>query len=487
MALPLLALMGSVAGASLQRILASSRGVVDARTVGGAIFPWCGGLVLVAGFLLPREIAVGAPLGAAKHVISASYLLGVAIFSSFLLPPLLASGNTSRIAAGMTLVALLISIATGIQPPNESDEGDYVVSAIALATTGTTRVDRVVQSGAMRQYYGNNFPSTWRTFERSARAGKPPHSFSLRASGYPLILLPFVALGMKVALLPVRWYVTYLAGLVAFYCYARIVHMICLEFRARSSFTFISSVFSLPILYYVTETLPELWMALGTAACVLLASRAIREAVPRETSSAAGILSIGLLILHERMLPVTLVISVWGLVRAPNRTRYLAWALTASAVLAIASASPIAYRVMKWLPGVAAATDGRVFTTGRIARNALAMLFLPAIGLFAILPSAIIAIPGLLVGNRAVRLGGAIFGAGFALMLIYPQPWDSVPHGRFLIPYLPALIPALTEGERVLDRHPWGRRLCKIALAVQLGVAWPFLAAPTAWRSVITI
>lgn len=473
-----LPLAGALLGLLLSRLLSWAG---EPSGASGALLPWLAILFAPTLFLLPpgRFDMTGSPLGPAKHIFSAAWMLGVGAYACFLLPPLLREFKPARLAAGFTALALLVSLCLAIQPPNESDEGDYVAAALALSRSGTTRIDRAQESGIIDAYYFGALPSSWTYYAARLRAGEPVNRYSFRMIGYPLLLAPFSHAALLFSTPTARWFVSYLPGL---FGYALLVFSLSCwlaTYGRRNGWTLTAMASALPFLYFTTNTQPEIWMAAGVMGCLHLACLH-RDGRISDLAAAWPVLLLPLL--HERMAVFTLVFLLHLLVHSRHRLRLLGFAVPVSLPVLLSFA---ATQQFHW-PTHAPHAYGTVpfWAPARWCQAVLFHLFSFDMGIFIRVPTLLMLFAaGRRPWPRGSGLGLSLFAAYFLLIVTYPHTFDSWPHVRYLVPALPALLPLLAAGAAQSDETAPARRMIQIfLLGVQQAISWPFLAVPHFWR-----
>lgn len=464
-------------------------------TPGAILLPWTGTLILPIIFILPsgEQYAVaGSVLGQSKIAISAAWVLGAFLFATRLLPPLFHEFRPWRLAAGFGAVMLLVSFACSTQPPNESDEGDYVAAALSLIETGTTRLDHIFINKRIHNYYFGHIPSSqsWYDFlitwlpERANR-------FSYRMIGYPLALAPFLKMGESISTPMIRWWIAHLPGLIGYGLLIGGLSMLLIDRpRQEAGGALLATGCMTPILYFTSNTQPEIWMATGTTWAILLYHRHVKG----QTSVVPfAIVTMLLMLLHERMAIISIVLFGMILWRTPERGRCLIIMFVGAVPILISYAATLQFQLPTSAPHAYGIEGTRFFDATRWLEAARQHLFSIRIGLFTHLPPLLLLPLGLRAADfrrthpRAAihHLAAAIFTFYFCVMITYPHTFDSFPHLRYMVPVLPALGILLMPALERIQRYRWGAPVIFILIGLQIARAWPFLAVPQLWRRIV--
>ncbi len=481
-ALCVLAPAGGLMGYLLSRLIDWAGG--DSR---GGWAPWLCTLPLPAAFFIPPSLSaqVSSPLGPVKYALSALWVAGVIVYGVFLLKPLLSRADPRRIAGGLAALALLVNAVLSLQAPNESDECDYVTYAAALSEGQGARIDEVVRDGTVGRIYFGRLPSSWSYYEymQMHDPARLATARSYRMIGYPLMLVPVLAVARLSTEPAARWFLLHLPGWLGYGVLALGICLFLSERHAgRAGRAAVAAGLMTPFLYFAANTQPEIWMAAGVSWALLLTSREARE---RGSPFLLGALLSSLLLLHERMLIIAVPWFAAALFLSHHRTRLCAGALlmlvpaifsyAATTGFALPHAAPHAYATEPF------------FDASRWARAAWQHLFSIRIGLFTHLP-VLWLIPLVLVWRKrrgpleAVDLiAASVFLFYFGVMITYPHTFDSWPHLRYMVPVLPLFVPFLGSA----SAEAGGARLGTILIALQVLRAYPFLAASLLWRNII--
>ena len=483
----LVALLGAGVGTLLQLLLAwahsnNTNSDSNNAVIRGSVLPWFSVLFLFSAFVAPPPIQkmIASPGGPLKYALTLSLVFGTICYAFSFLKPLLAEFNPRRLTLGITVIGLLLSIASGVRPPNESDEGDYIAAALALSHYGEPRVDKAVKSGLMSDFYQGDYPSSWIPYSRQTFNNKTPYQYSLRAPGYPLLLAPFTRASLHIENEHLRWYFVYLPALFLFALLSYICVKYFQPFEKVRVKALSLSIFSVPILYYITNTQPEIFMALCTALCIYLISL---KKPKGDSEWLLAILSPGMLIVHERLLPLSLVFFAFGLHKSSKRVRYILYASLAAALVFVTDVNfartsfrfvhidsstngmSNQWNFMNWI--------GIIFSWFTSART----------GLFPIAPALLICVFGLSKISRTETKAGLIgVLVYFLTFLVIGAKSTTVPHARYFIPILPCLWPLAAQGCAYLSERQWGEKMFRGLFGIQLINCWVFLAIPAAWR-----
>lgn len=457
----------------------------NVRLSAGASIPWLAVLVIAATFLLTpgRHGMTGTPLGPAKLVFSGSFILGVALYSFFFLPPLIARYKPGRIAAGFFFIMTLLAVPISTQPPNESDETDYVAASIALLETGTTRVDVVTRRGFVEDFYFGNLGPSWSYYNFLIIEESPPYRYSLRMPLYPMILSPFTGLGNMTNTPWLRWFIVHIPG-VAAYGLLVLAAVSFLKLRqAESPWPLWIFAFSTPFLYFACNTQPEIWMAAGVTAALFFIERSSKSA---GHAFAAAIVIAALPLFHERMITISAPLFCFLFYYSPGRR--LRISVAAAGIFSLAVLAYLATQQFSF-PSAAPHAYGKtqhLFTPLQWASNVIYHLFSVEAGLVVRLPAFGVLFAGLFRLNSVAEKAGAVcFAIYFMVIVTYPDGRESWPHLRYLVPALPLLLPAIMNGANRILEIKHGRYVLAGLLVLQLVVTLPFLAVPQLWRSFI--
>lgn len=429
----------------------------------------------------------GSIMGPAKHVCAMSWMLGSAVYGMLLARPLLEEFDPKRAAAAVFVPSLLISLALSVQPPNESDESDYVAAALALARTGSMRVDRVVADGSLEQFYFGRLQPTWLEYHEQFERGTPPYLWSLRMIGYPMMLAPFALLARCAAFPTLRWFLVYIPGLPAYLLLAVALASILRKMSSSCSLAFTATATMTPFLYFITNAQPEIWMAAGVAWMTLFWMRHRDDGaspLPLALTAAA------LVLLHERMIVIAAPMIFCAAISSSRRGALVGVFLVALLPAVLSYTAVLQFSMPHALPHAYGFSDEQLFAPSRWLRAFLAHLFSPSIGMLARLPTLALLFAGLPLLRGAespstMRTPIAVFAVYFAVIITYPRTFDSWPHLRYMMPALPLLTPWLGATCDRIQARPGGALVIRAAIALQWILAWPFLAVPHLWRSVM--
>lgn len=467
---------GVALGHLLQRLLRWAEGPASTGAI--AALPWLA-VVLIALPMPDRLTGTGSALGPLKYSLSAAWIAGVIIYGFLLLPPLLREFNPRRLAAGFAALALLANSSISVQPPNESDECDYVAAALALSRTGTTSIYRIVQNGDLRALYFNHLPSSWEYYEYVLKHVKGTNLYSLRMVAYPTLLAPFVAIARHVDTPAARWFILHLPSWIGYAVFVYALALIMARFGAGRRTATVALAGAAPYIYYASNTQPETWLAAGVAWCLYLAMRSRED--PALTVRTA-VLATALMLLHERMAIFSAVFVLDALMRSPRRMRLIA---ASAAVFALVLVSYAGVQQFGWPKAPHAYGQGRFFPGfGPWLRVMWDYLVSVSIGIFPRVPLLLVllfAAPNL--GRPGARLGLTSFSVYFFFMTSYPDARDSWPHIRYMVPALPALFPLLDGACNALENKSWGTVVIRLLGGIQILCAWPLLAIPPLWRA----
>ncbi|RMH56640.1 MAG: hypothetical protein D6679_08840 [Candidatus Hydrogenedentota bacterium] len=464
-----------------------------------AWLPW-GAVLLPWGiFLFPegRYGMTGTPLGPAKHFLSAAWIFGTGTATALLMKHTLRETtrpDAKRLISALFFGVFLLSFAVSTQPPNESDEGDYVAAALGIADHGVPRVDGVTREGKMTEFYFGKIPSsfTWYTF--NLERGTPIYLWSKRPFGYPLLLAPFVAVASHVPVPMVRWWIAYLPTLFSYAIGIFFLTKMLVELDLFSLPVFIAVGSMTPFLYYTTNTQPEgLFFAIVPALMFAL-ERIIRtNADPFPGSFLATVTPI----FHERLGLVGLPFLIAFFWFSRKRRRVLAGLGLGAVPSFLGLAAIFGFSFPHHLPHAYGLKGVHFWEPTRWVRAIYAHLFSVEIGLFVHLPPWLV----LLFPWRRRRIAGEsrcrneerrlvrsflwISLLYLAVIITYPHTFDSWPHLRYLIPVLPLWIPFWAVKVKVFCGTRRGERIFSLLLGVQLLWDWIFLSVPHLWRWVV--
>lgn len=451
----------------------------------GIWLPWIASLLPLVTLLMPssRFGMTGSPLGPVKHVLAGSWILGIAIFGWFFLKPLLKEFHPGRLTAGFTILVVLIALVMSIIPPVESDEGDYVFAAIAIAETATTRVDVVFKSGHYIDYYYTSIPGSNRVYQYVYNIyGKPLYRNSLRMIGFPLILAPFVKVASGFETPVVRWFISYIPTMLAYWFLMYAILSWIKDYGESDPYTAVVFGTLTPFIYFATNTQPENWLACLTAWCLLLAMRFHNsETISTEPSPIfAAFVPCGLILMHERMAPVAFAFFLYFLYSTKRKTYFFLWSVGLFLLVLISYFSVHQYALPSGAPH-----DWSLFHFSfyNIAVAAWAHLFSINIGIFTHLPPLLTVFLAWKMLNRfSIKISLAAFIPYYVMIVFYPRTFDSWPHLRYFVPVLPLFLPAVYMGTKRLLEQKGGQTIMKTMIAIQLLVSWPYLTIPHLWQ-----
>ncbi len=485
----ILSLAGAALAVALDRLLDWAwRGQERTRSGWWSLVPW-GWTIVGVGFLavpLPFNDAPGSPLGFYKHLLAMLWIGGVLLYAIPLLAALAADPSPRRAAALVGALALLVAPAPVLHPPNESDEGDYVLAALAWAETGTPRVAAAMESGAMDNFYFGHTPSSWMYYRlKLSRHRADVPQFSYRMPAYPLILVPFVQVARYSPQPAVRWFITCLPNLLGLGLLAAGLARIA-GAGPPGAWTVISLATATPFLYFTTNTQPEILMAASMAWSLALG----QDARTRVRGAALAVLSC---LLHERMIIFTGPLVAWMLYEGRGQ-RVRIMVMAALCVLPVFAAwfATMQFTLPSRVPHAYGDDRLALFAPDRWSRAAWMHLVSISIGLLPHVPI-LCAVP--IAAYRAwrrgrstppvlARVGLAIFACYYAVIVTYPHTFDSWPHIRYLIPGLPFLAPILGWATTTLIARRGDRLVLGGLLVFQTLRAWPLLAVPQLWRAI---
>ncbi len=484
-----LATAGSALALLLDRLLRWAHNRDGKPPLSASLLPWSAALFPAAAWLLPESYFARTitPFGGIKYLLAASWLLGSALFSAFLLRPLLAERIPHRIAAGWTVLALLASFATASQPPNESDEGDFIAAALAIAHNGSTLLPPIIDPPVLDDFYFEKIPPSWDYYRFMLRHyPENLNVYSLRMAGYPVILAPFVACASRAREPVARWWIAYLPGLAGYFLLLLALTRILLPHGKAGTIALTAFATATPVLYYPTNTQPEIFMAATVAWSLHLLDEYLAG---RKGPTAFAAVTTMSMLLHERMAGVAVPLLVLAFFFGRARIRLVIASAVFFLPVAFSYAATFQFRWPHQLPHAYGSSSAHFFQPARWMTAAIAHAFSIRIGIFMHLPP-LLALFGLVLrksaphpDNTAHRIGMVAFLAYAALIVTYPHTFDSWPHIRYMIPILPLLAPWLADAmKRLLDRS-WGLYVLGALIGMQFLLDWAFLAIPQLWRA----
>lgn len=427
------------------------------RPVVGSLLPWIFALPIFFVHDLPPELYAAAIQETAprKYFYSSLWIGGIFIYSAFLLRPLVRDFDPRRLAAGFFACALLLSAAPATQPPNESDEGDYVVAAFALLETGKMRVDRVMDE--LDDFYFGHIPATWWAYRERLEKGESVARYSFRMIGYPLLLAPFVFLAEITDAPGARWMILYIPSLIGYGLMMLAICKILEPYRARRAGA-LTMAFALPPLYFATNAQPETWMAAAVAWMIYLLDRRPRG---------AAIVAMLALLLHERMVIFSIPVILLALTRDGRGVMSAAAIIFPMVLLSYASVRQFVWSAET--PHGYARAD--FVDLSRWLRMFHHQVFSATDGIIPRFPAIVLILAALRKPDFSVLL------FLFYLGVIITYPDTTVAHSRYLVPALPLVAGVLASGVERVGRIP-----IAILLGAQIVIDWYFLTVPMAWR-----
>lgn len=449
------------------------------------LWPWCPALLLPVYFLFPdgRLGLTGSEMGPIKYLFSAGWITGAAVLTAVVMPPLLMEFRPIRVAAGWSVLVILISFSMAIQPPTESDEGDYILAAFAISRTATMRVDQVFCEEVYFRYYARMIPGSMRLYQYIRDTYPFPfYKYSLRLPAYPLILAPFVEAGIRTDTLPVRWWFSYFPGIAAYFLLILAMSKYMDDSGNRDGWVLSVLATLTPFLYFATNTQPENWMAALVAWNLYFAAEAIAGRERHAWAVAAA--TLGMALIHERMAIFAAVFFLASLASRRDKARLILFGSLVFASFCVAYASVLQFVWPERAPHGFGDQTKPFVDLHRWSNAVWAHLVSPKIGVFAQLPALIPVFFArrFLPAGRIALVSLLLY---FLLIVTYPHGLDSWPQLRYFVPAFPLLLPALLAGGEVMRRAPYGLVALRVLLALQWAIAWPFLVVPSLWQAVI--
>jgi len=387
-----------------------------------------------------------------------AWVSGAIVYGAFLCAPLLKKFDPVRTAGGFAAALLVLSFAPAVQPPNESDEADYIVAALALIHTGSLRVDSV--GPALENFYFERVPATWQFYYQQPNKVK----YSYRMIGYPAILAPFAFVAENITVPAARWLIVFFPGIIGYGLLMLGIARILITSSERA-LTMLTMGIALPFLYFATNSQPETWMAAGVAWMFYLSTRLPEKIVVFTAVAVSTIL------LHERMVIFSALFLLYGFFK-DKKVGPLAALFFVPVLFSYASTRqfewsadiPHAYGQnieRQWL----ASFNANFFSVD----NGLLICFLP-----------ILCLPAARRISRVGWFGVFVFLVYFGVIIDYPA--ISPPHSRYMLPALPLLAPLFASAYAEMRKSRIGLSPAYLLIVAQIMINVLFLSVPSIWR-----